>query len=57
MDPCYDFCYLRYNKQYSQDCDSTCEYAKVVLENKALKEIMELDRVCPNCGIKIKLKE
>ncbi len=38
MNPCVDYCYLRYGKQYSHDCDSKCEYAKVVLENKTLKK-------------------
>ena len=38
MNPCKDFCYIRFGKQYTSKCDKTCEYAKVVLENRELKE-------------------
>ena len=45
FNPCYEHCYLRHGKQYSPECDSQCEYAKVVKENKNLKEELdELDR-------------
>ncbi len=42
MNPCIDHCYLRYGKQYSHDCNSKCEYAKAILENKALKETIAI---------------
>ena len=32
--PCRDHCYLRYGKQYTEECDTNCDYAKVCLENK-----------------------
>lgn len=39
--PCIDFCYNRYGKQYSSDCDDKCEYAKVIREKKILEEKTE----------------
>lgn len=39
--PCRDHCYLRYGKQYTEECDTTCDYARVCLENKKLKEIID----------------
>lgn len=39
MNPCKDFCYIRFGgKQYTRECDEYCDYAKVVLENKKLKD-------------------
>ena len=38
FNPCYDYCYLKYGKQYTEECDSTCDYARVCLENKELQE-------------------
>lgn len=35
--PCYEHCYIRFGKQYSKECDSSCDYARVILENKKLK--------------------
>lgn len=34
FNPCFEHCYLRYNKQYTKECDNTCAYAKAVLESK-----------------------
>lgn len=31
---CRDHCYIRYGKQYTEECDTTCDYARVYLENK-----------------------
>ena len=42
FNPCIEHCYNRYGKQYSSDCDTKCEYAKVVSEKKLLEE--EMDR-------------
>lgn len=44
FNPCRDHCYFRYGKQYTPECDSTCEYAKVVKENKELK--LRVDDLC-----------
>ena len=38
MSPCKDYCYLRFGKMYSPKCDTECDYAAVVKENKELKE-------------------
>ena len=36
--PCRDYCYERFGKQYSpEECDATCDYAKVCLENIVYK--------------------
>lgn len=37
MIPCRDHCYLRYGKQYTSDCDTKCDYARAIIENRALK--------------------
>lgn len=37
MNPCIEFCWNRYKKQYSPECDIKCEYAKVALEYKELR--------------------
>ena len=36
MDPCIDYCFNRFGKGYTKDCDNNCEYAKVIAENKEL---------------------
>lgn len=38
--PCHD-CYIRYNKDYTEECDTTCDYAAVIKENKRLKLLCE----------------
>lgn len=30
MNPCVDYCFLRYGKQYDINCDNTCEFARVI---------------------------
>lgn len=42
MNPCVELCYQRYEKEYTPDCDNKCEFAKIIKENKMLKE--EMDR-------------
>ena len=39
FNPCYEHCFLKYGRQYSKDCDNKCEYAKVIVENKALNKV------------------
>ena len=39
--PCYGYCYLKYGKQYSEECDANCDYAKVVKENKCKDKIID----------------
>jgi len=31
--PCHE-CYIRYDRQYTEDCDNTCEYAHVLSKLK-----------------------
>lgn len=38
--PCYE-CWNRYGKEYTKECDTTCEFAKFALENTKLKEILK----------------
>lgn len=42
MIPCRDYCYVRYGKQYTPDCDNTCDYARVVIENRELRKQLGL---------------
>lgn len=37
INPCIDFCYHRYGRQYSQECDDKCEYAKLIKEKSRLE--------------------
>ena len=39
--PCHDHCYLKYGKQYTEECDTTCDYAKAVKESEYKDEIIE----------------
>lgn len=41
FNPCTDYCYVRHNKQYSDDCIETCDYAQAVLELKKCKDNYE----------------
>lgn len=43
INPCIDFCYSRYGKQYSSDCDNKCTYAKAI---KCLKEVLIVNDGC-----------
>lgn len=42
VNPCIDYCFNRFGKFYSSDCDSKCEFAKVIKEKKLLEK--EMDR-------------
>ena len=41
FNPCYESCYLRYGKQYTEECDATCSYAKVWREKQELERILK----------------
>lgn len=47
LNPCIDLCYIRYNKQYSENCDDKCEYAHAV---KQMKDAIQ--RLCSLCRTK-----
>lgn len=36
FNPCIDHCYLRYGKQYSEECKENCAYAKAVNDIKTV---------------------
>lgn len=38
FNPCFEYCHLRFGKQYTEDCDDKCEFAKAVKEKKLLEE-------------------
>lgn len=38
FNPCFEHCYVKYGKQYSEKCDSKCEYAKLAKELEELKK-------------------
>lgn len=43
MIPCRDYCYIRFGRQYTEECDTRCDYAKSVKESKQLRsEIVRL---------------
>ena len=46
--PCRDHCYIRYGKQYTKECDTTCDYAKVCLENKDMLNTLLKHRIKRN---------
>lgn len=41
FNPCTDYCYVRYGKQYSKECEESCDYAQAVLELKKCKDNYE----------------
>lgn len=43
--PCQT-CYLRFNKQYSSECDDNCDYAKAI---KLLKQVLIKTDKCFYC--------
>lgn len=38
MNPCKDWCYARFGKEYTPECDKHCDYAKLHIELKQLRE-------------------
>lgn len=55
FNPCFDYCYLKFGKQYTQDCDGKCVFAKVSKEKKKLEEerkllLEEMDRPIQTIG-------
>ena len=48
MNPCIDYCFYRFGKEYSQNCNNYCEYAKIIAENERLRA--ELDVVKRTSG-------
>lgn len=38
FNPCLEYCQNHFGKQYTSECDSTCEFAKAVKENEMIKE-------------------
>lgn len=43
MVPCVEHCFIRLGKIYDSSCDSQCDYAKKVNENKQL--VSEIEKV------------
>lgn len=43
MNPCKDLCFARFGKEYTQECDKHCDYARLHIELKQLRA--NLDRV------------
>lgn len=41
FNPCHDHCYIRYGKQYTEECDINCDYAKLAKENQQKDDIIE----------------
>ena len=41
FNPCKDYCFIRLGKQYTEECNNSCEFAKVCVENKELKKRLE----------------
>lgn len=39
--PCIEYCYVRFGKRYTTACDTTCEFAKMVKENRELRSKLE----------------
>lgn len=37
MNPCKDWCYTRFGKEYTPECDGYCDYAKLCVELKRAK--------------------
>jgi len=52
FNPCFEHCYIRFGKQYTPECDKTCIHAKIVQENKKLKQELAHLREQNGGGIK-----
>ena len=58
FNPCYEHCYLRYGKEYTEECDNTCQYAYLAKKAKSMAEDIHTllgnwfcaleDEGCPN---------
>jgi ABC-type uncharacterized transport system fused permease/ATPase subunit len=44
VNPCVEWCYNRFGKEYTEKCDSYCEYAKALMELRQAKESLRLAR-------------
>ena len=52
--PCFE-CYNRYGKQYTEECDDTCEYAHVLSKLKPYGGIDEAVKVMKGEAIPVEL--
>ena len=49
FNPCIDYCYIRYGRQYEPgECEKRCEFASVYAEKRALEQKLEAYRREPN---------
>ena len=44
MNPCVDWCYNHLGKEYTEKCDSCCEYAMAVAELRRAREALDFAR-------------
>lgn len=50
INPCTEYCFNRYGKEYSSECDTECEYASEVRKRKLLEQQTVIDLPLPiNC--------
>ncbi len=41
MNPCKDWCFARFGKEYTKECDKHCDYARLHVELKQLRADLE----------------
>lgn len=54
FNPCYEHCYLKYGRQYTEECDNSCEYANSLSKLKPYGGIDEVVKImkCNNCYLR-----
>lgn len=55
-DPCFE-CSNRYNREYAEECDNTCEYAHFVKRIKDYGGIEEVSKVMEGKSVPISMLE
>jgi predicted secreted protein len=44
FNPCIDYCYIRYGREYTHECEDRCDYARVCKELRELKQKVYEDK-------------
>ena len=51
MNPCKDWCFARFGKEYTKECDKHCDYARLHVELKQLRADLERVKADRNAAI------
>ena len=51
MNPCKDWCFARFGKEYTKECDKHCDYARLHVELKQLRADLERVKADRNAAV------